>query len=63
MKRHKIIEGIHDPSILQEHDTNLRNSNLQSDSDNPTPLDLVKPIFSIIKHYPPEWTKQIKHEL
>lgn len=65
LKRRKIIDGmsIMDPSLQQEHKTNLRNSNLQPDDKNATALELVKPIFSIVKHYPPDWTNQVKPDL
>jgi hypothetical protein len=55
MPRKKIIESnTRDTSVINQQSEYIASSQRNNR------IDLVKPIFSIIKHYPPDWKKKLK---
>jgi hypothetical protein len=61
MPRNKIIEGnTRDTSLVNEQSQYVETSQrIGADGKPLPPISLIKPIFSIIKHYPPEWKKKL----
>jgi hypothetical protein len=62
MPRRRLIEGNtrNTASISDQHAYQGNSERNSIDGINKNPIELTKPIFSIVKHYPPEWTKKIK---
>ena len=62
MTRSKVIEGnTRDTSFVIDQSGYLENTLKLGPDGKPLPsLTLIKPIFSIIKHYPPEWRTKLK---
>ena len=62
MTRSKVIEGnTRDTSFVMDQSGYLENAVKLGPNGQPLPqLTLIKPIFSIVKHYPPEWRKKLK---
>ena len=58
MHRKKIIEGnTRNTANIKEQDEYIENSTLIGSR---ADLAGIKPIYSIIKHYPPDWKKQLQ---
>jgi hypothetical protein len=56
MPRNKIIESnTRDTSVI-----NQQSEYIASSQRNNNRIELIKPIFSIIKHYPPPWKQKLK---
>ena len=62
MARTKVIEGnTRDTSFVIDQSGYIENTVVFGPDGNPLPkLTLIKPIFSIVQHYPPEWRKKLK---
>lgn len=62
MTRSKVIHGnTRDTSFVIDQSGYIENTIALGPDGKPLPqLTLIKPIFSIIKHYPPEWRKKLK---
>jgi hypothetical protein len=62
MTRSKVIEeNTRDTSFVIDQSGYIENTlTLGPDGQPLPPLSLIKPIFSIVKHYPPEWRKKLK---
>lgn len=63
MPRHKLIKGnTRDAAALKDHEDYAVNSQRMANAGgNKPPIELVKPLFSIIKHYPPAWMELVKN--
>lgn len=56
--RTKLIEtNTRDKTIIRNQSEYIANSN-RSDNPDARPIQKVKPLFSIMKHYPPVWKKE-----
>jgi hypothetical protein len=62
MTRSKVMEGnTRDTSFVIDQSGYIENTLTLGPDGQPLPqLSLIKPIFSVVKHYPPEWRKKLK---
>jgi hypothetical protein len=62
LTRHKVIEGnTRDTTLINEQSQYVESEERFGPDGQPLPpLTLIKPIFSIVKHYPPEWKRKLK---
>lgn len=62
LSRHKVIErNTRDTTLVNEQSQYVETEERFGPDGQPLPpLVLIKPIFSIVKHYPPEWKRKLK---
>jgi hypothetical protein len=53
-----MLENTRSTEAIQDQEDYVENS--ERNGKGVTPIELVKPIFSIIKHYPPKWKQDLQ---